>query len=145
MTTNTTSPRAEPRLIINFADYDRLAALADAAHARNAAVARDLLHELDRATIVPPADFPPEAVAMHSTVTFRDEQTGHAQRVTLVYPNEADIAEGRVSVLTPVGAALIGLSEGQTMSWEARTGERRSLTVLEVTPPRSALGAAVGA
>ncbi len=130
-----TSPAAEPRLIINIADYDRLAALADAARARNAAIARDLLRELDRATIVPATELPAEAVAMHSKVAFRDEQAGHVQRVKLVYPNEADIADGRVSVLTPVGAALIGLSKGQTMTWETRTGERRSLTVLEVTPP----------
>jgi regulator of nucleoside diphosphate kinase len=134
-TIESTLPAPEPRLVINFADYDRLAALADAAQARNAAVARDLLRELDRATIVPPAEFPAETVAMHSKVVFRDEQSGQAQRVTLVYPNEADIAEGRVSVLTPVGAALIGLSRGQTISWQARTGERRSLTVLAVAAP----------
>jgi regulator of nucleoside diphosphate kinase len=52
--------------------------------------------------------------------------------VTLVYPGEADIGQGRISVLTPVGAALIGLSKGQSIDWATRTGETRRLTVIEV-------------
>jgi regulator of nucleoside diphosphate kinase len=126
---------ARPALVINAADYDRLAALAAAAQARNAATAGELLAELDRAAVVPPSELPADIVSMQSHVTFRDESTGRVQRVRLVYPNEADIAEGRISVLTPVGTALIGLAKGQTISWETRTGEERSLTVIDVRPP----------
>ena len=61
-----------------------------------------------------------------------DEQTGKTQKVILVYPLDADIARRRVSVLTPVGAALLGLSINQTISFRTRTGERRELTVLKV-------------
>jgi len=131
---NTPEVPPRPQLTINAADYDRLAALAEAAGIRSPVVAQELQLELDRATIVP-AELPAGTVGMHSKVTFRDEQTGHVHRVKLVYPNEADIADARISVLTPVGAALIGLSRGQAMSWETRTGERRRLTVLDVTPP----------
>jgi len=67
-----------------------------------------------------------------SEVEFRDEQTGKSQKVILVYPLDADIAHRRVSVLTPVGAALLGLSINQTISFRTRTGERRELTVLKV-------------
>src|SRR6478752_1369634 len=63
---------------------------------------------------------------------LRDEQTGNVQEIILVYPLDADIARRRVSVLTPVGAALLGLSVNQTISFRTRTGERRELTVLKV-------------
>jgi regulator of nucleoside diphosphate kinase len=54
-----------------------------------------------------------------------------------VFPSDADIAERRVSVLTPIGAALIGLARGASISWETRTGQRRELTVIAVSPPQS--------
>lgn len=72
---------------------------------------------------------------MESEVTFRDDATGLQKQVTLVYPNAADIDAGRVSVLTPIGAALIGLSAGQAISFETPSGEQRSLTVLDVRGP----------
>ncbi|GEP07041.1 hypothetical protein MOX02_50790 [Methylobacterium oxalidis] len=55
--------------------------------------------------------------------------------VTLVYPGEADIGQARISVLTPVGAALLGLSKGQSISWTTRTGAGKQLTVLDVREP----------
>jgi regulator of nucleoside diphosphate kinase len=69
---------------------------------------------------------------MGCEVAFRDETTGKVQTVTLVYPGEADIAQGKVSVLTPIGTALIGLAAGQSITWETRTGGVRRLTVLKV-------------
>ena len=69
---------------------------------------------------------------MGSRVDFRDNSTGRTQSVTLVYPGEAHIEQGKVSILTPIGAALIGLSEGQSINWATWTGETRRLTVLEV-------------
>ena len=67
---------------------------------------------------------------------FRDESTQATQTVTLVYPREADIAEGKVSVLTPIGTALIGLAEGQSILWPTRTGTSKRLTVLKVDEPK---------
>ena len=69
---------------------------------------------------------------MGSQVRFRDETTGLAREVQLVYPQQADSAAGRISILTPVGTALIGLSEGQSMTWSDRSGKAKRLTVLEV-------------
>jgi regulator of nucleoside diphosphate kinase len=72
---------------------------------------------------------------MGSRVRFRDDVTGQERTLTLAYPEDADISSGRISVLTPVGAALIGLSVGQSIEWETASGGLRSLTVLEVRGP----------
>ena len=71
-------------------------------------------------------------VTMGSLVEFRDDDTGRTRTVNLVYPDQADLADGRLSVLSPVGAALIGLSVGQSIEWQTPSGGWRSLTVLQV-------------
>jgi regulator of nucleoside diphosphate kinase len=75
---------------------------------------------------------PADVVNIGSEVSFRDEASGRVQRVTIVLPPDADIDRQRVSVLTPIGAALIGLARGASIGWETREGEERRLTVLEV-------------
>jgi regulator of nucleoside diphosphate kinase len=65
-------------------------------------------------------------------VKFRDDLTGKSRLVTLVYPDEASVGDGKLSVLTPIGAALVGLSRNQSIDWETSGGELRSLTVLDV-------------
>jgi regulator of nucleoside diphosphate kinase len=77
---------------------------------------------------------------MGSEAEFRDDATGQVRRVTLVYPQEADLEAGKISVLTPIGAALIGLSAGQSIEWHTLRGERRSLTVLRVNPGQRSRG-----
>ena len=69
---------------------------------------------------------------MGATVQFLDEVSGRRRTVELVYPQDADIAADRISVLTPIGAGLIGLSEGQTIAWPDRDGHTRLLRILEV-------------
>jgi regulator of nucleoside diphosphate kinase len=76
---------------------------------------------------------------MGSTVEFRSD-TGQQRRVTLVYPGEADFAQGRISILTPIGAALIGLSPGQSIAWTSRDGRQHRLTVLSVAQPHVTTG-----
>lgn len=125
-----------PPLVLSHPDHDRLTGLATAALARIPDVAEELLSELERARRVAPDRVPATAVRMGSTVSYT--AGGIARTVTLVYPEDADIAAGRVSVMTPVGAALIGLSEGQSISWTARDGRRHELHVTAVTPPASA-------
>src|SRR3546814_10983915 len=71
---------------------------------------------------------------MNSHVTFVDEGSGSRREVQLVYPENADIANGRISILTPVGAGLIGLSEGQTITWPDRDGHDRRLRIEQVRP-----------
>jgi regulator of nucleoside diphosphate kinase len=69
---------------------------------------------------------------MESAVEYQDNVTGEVRRITLVYPGEQDSRADRVSILTQVGAALIGLSEGQSMEWQGPTGGWRGLTVRRV-------------
>ncbi|MGD9737981.1 MAG: nucleoside diphosphate kinase regulator [Bauldia sp.] len=131
-------PRPKPPpLVIGHSDHDRLAALADAASARTPRLAATLLSEIERSRVVPEPQLPSDVVRMGSVVTFRDEATAKVQSVRLVYPAEADIAAGRVSILTPIGTALIGLTKGQSMSWQTLSGEDRQLTVLGVEQPSS--------
>ena len=126
------SAAPKPPLTISSSDYARLAALAEVTLDRYPQVAQELMAEIDRATVVSPADLRAGVVRMDSEVEFQDDHSGRVKRVRLVYPGQADIAEARVSVLTPIGAALIGMAKGRTISWTTRTGEQRALTVLDV-------------
>ncbi|HEU4651406.1 MAG TPA: GreA/GreB family elongation factor, partial [Croceibacterium sp.] len=76
-----------------------------------------------------------DVVTMRSRVRFLDETSGEEHAVELVYPSAADLELGRVSVLTPVGAALIGLRRGSAIDWPNRMGAFRRLTIIEVTQP----------
>jgi regulator of nucleoside diphosphate kinase len=129
-------PRTElPPIRIRQTDSERLAQLAEAAAGTSPATAEFLAREIERATVVPDTTPLAGIVGMESHVTFRDDATGLQKQVTLVYPKSADIEAGRISVLTPIGAALIGLAVGQAISFETPSGELRSLTVLEVHGP----------
>jgi len=88
--------------------------------------------ELDRAIVVSWEALPADVVTMRSRVRYVDETTGERRSVTIVYPTEADASKGRISVLAPVGAALLGLSTGQVIEWEFPDGTRRRLRVEDV-------------
>ena len=122
-----------PKIILGAHDYARLTGLAMAALDRQPDTAEELLSEIERATIVEPDAVPPDVVRMGSVVDYRTDQGD--KRVTVVFPAEADIAAGKISVLTPIGTALIGLSKGQSISWTARDGRSHRLTILSVEPP----------
>jgi regulator of nucleoside diphosphate kinase len=94
-----------------------------------------LQEELDRADVLPASDVPADVVTMHARVRYLDETAGERRHVILVYPNEMDVARGRISVLSPVGAALLGLSVGDAIDWEFPHGVRRRLRVEEVAHP----------
>src|SRR6478736_6542689 len=121
-----------PPIAIDANHFARLSALSSLTSEPMTEVCEYLREELDRAHVLPAEKLRPDIVTLGSQVEFRDEQTGKIQKIILVYPLDADIALRRVSVLTPVGAALLGLSVNQTISFRTRTGERRELTVLKV-------------
>ena len=121
-----------PPITLNTVDAERLLHLADVARRRLPSTAAFLTREVERANVVSPSRMLSGVAAMGSVVEFRDDATGQVRRVTLAYPHEADLAVGRISVLTPIGAALIGLSVSQSIEWETPYGEKRSLTVLRV-------------
>jgi regulator of nucleoside diphosphate kinase len=108
-------------------DYDQLATLIEAAAVSTGHRPTELEQELERARIVPVAAVPADVVTMNSTLTYEDLETGQRRTVTLVMPKDADIDEGRVSILTPVGAALIGLKVGETIERTLRDGTRHHL------------------
>ncbi|WP_457092258.1 nucleoside diphosphate kinase regulator [Microvirga sp. P5_D2] len=126
---------AKPRITLTADDHERLLALANAAMYTMPEVAAVLVEELDRAHVLLKGRKSIDTVCMGCEVEFRDDITERIQTVTLVYPNEADISKGRISVLTPVGTALIGLPVGKSINWTTRTGETKRLTVLGVREP----------
>ena len=121
--------RPLPAIAIPSSDYDRLADLATAAPPL---LARYLERELARASIVSDPDFDPRAARIGSRVTYRDESTKRTRTVTLVWPLQADIAVGRISVLTAIGAALIGMRANTCIDWPAPLGGPRQLSVLAI-------------
>lgn len=127
-----TAGGAKPRITLTATDHEKLSVLANAAANTMPDIASELAEELDRAYVLPKGRHSVDVVCMGCEVDFRDDVTGRVQTVTLVYPNEADISKGRVSVLTPIGTALIGLPAGKSIDWTTRTGVSKRLTVLQV-------------
>lgn len=113
-------------------EADSLSTLAMAAEDRLPHVSELLLNEIGRARLHTADRLPDNVVTMHATVRFIDEATGKESTYQLVYPAEADISAGRISILTPVGAGLIGLREGQSILWPDRDGHERELKIVEV-------------
>lgn len=124
----------KPPLIVTETDHRKLIAIADAASRRFPEVADELRAEMERARVVAADAIPPDVVRMGSLVEFLSDSAQNG-RVILVFPNEADIAQNKVSVLTPIGAALIGLSAGQSITWQAPDGHKHKLTVVKVRQP----------
>lgn len=121
-----------PDITLTRRDAERIESLIDAFDLfRSGPTGAFLLREMARARIVDAPAPPAGVVAMGSLVTFRDE-AGRSTTARLVYPAEAIGAEGVVSVLTPAGAALLGLSEGQSIAYAAPGGRTKRLTVLKV-------------
>ena len=127
-----TRTRSVPQIVVSTADYERLNDLANASMERLPDVAQELLDELERAQIVDDKAVPKDVVRMGSTVTFKSDD-GHVRTLKLVYPADESLDQHRISVMTPVGAALIGLGTGQSISWTARDGKHHRLTVTKVT------------
>ncbi|WIM05796.1 MAG: nucleoside diphosphate kinase regulator [Candidatus Nitricoxidivorans perseverans] len=110
-------------LVVSMNDYVRLRELVGD-HA--------LTEELERAIVVPADRIPKDVVTMNSRLIYADESTGTTREVELVYPDEADPVTGRVSVLAPVGCALLGLSAGQSIDWNLPGGKIHRLRVERV-------------
>jgi regulator of nucleoside diphosphate kinase len=128
---------ASPEIIVSSLDLERLEALlANQDHSRPEVAA--LQDELDRADVVEPARLPPDVVSMNSTVKFAIEESGETFTRTLVYPRDAGAAD-TVSILAPVGSALLGLKVGATIAWPTPGAKTRHVRIVDVTyqPERS--------
>ena len=117
----------QPHLVISSLDLDRIEQLLGN-HPQHLA----LQEELDRAEIREPADMPPDVVTMNSKVRFKMQSSGNEFCLTLVYPRDAKGDESNISVLAPVGSALLGLSLGQSIDWSAPDGRQLRLRVTSI-------------
>ena len=127
----------KPEIILTRRDFGRLdALLGDVVLERLGKVGAFLLDELARAKVVADSEMPPHIVTMNTTVRFRDNEASREIVATLMYPKDAVGHDSAVSVLTPVGAALLGLSEGDSIAYETIDGRIKTLTVLEVLGSR---------
>ncbi|MBD8644451.1 nucleoside diphosphate kinase regulator [Stenotrophomonas sp. CFBP 13724] len=128
----TTASGLPPSITVSSHDLARLEALLDSPAASALPAAAALSDELTRATVLTPAEMPAGIVKMHSRVECEDATTGDKHVLTLVYPREANVDEHKVSVLAPVGTALLGLSIGQSIDWDAPGGRKLKLRVTAV-------------
>ena len=125
-------------IVITEADFERLGALLASEFAKAISPVEyldDLRDELKKARIVRPHKVPRNVVTMNSTVTLRDLETGEREAYTLVYPDQADIAHHRLSVLAPVGTAILGQRVGEEIKWKVPYGWRRLKVQRVVSQP----------
>ena len=134
MTASTT-----PALFLSRLDCERIEALLEAPG--SAGIDTSALEaELARAQIVEPAQMPADVITMNSTARFRDEASGDEREMTLVYPTGADGSNDKVSILAPVGSALLGLRVGDTIEWPVPSGRTIRLRVLSIRYQPEAAG-----
>lgn len=114
-----------PAIFVAEDDARRLAFLLDRTGAHDSTHLRELRDELERAIIVGPREIPPGVITMNSVATVVDLTGGSRREITLVYPHEAEPASGKISVLAPLGTALLGYREGDEVEWLMPGGMRR--------------------
>ncbi|RKT44764.1 nucleoside diphosphate kinase regulator [Thiocapsa rosea] len=128
-----------PNIILSTTDAERLERLLDSVDAADFPGKADLEAELSRAIVVDAKDIPPKVVTMRSTVRFHILSSSEERCLTLVYPKDVDESGQTVSILAPVGSALLGLSEGDEIDWPKPGGGTLRVYIDEVTyqPERS--------
>jgi len=133
MTSSTKGPR--PAIVLTSEDHLLLSRAVAGAGEGMADLAAELGRELDRARILPEGRSSADHVRIGSRVSYRDEATGKESTITLVRPQDANVDAGKISVMTPIGVALIGMAAQRSINWVTRSGETRRLTVMQVTDP----------
>ena len=130
---------ARPEIVISTVDADRLERLMDSLPSNGFMGRAELESELARARVVDPKDIPPTVVTMNSTVRFKVESSNDEFELTLVYPKDADSSGKTISILAPVGSALLGLSQGDEIEWPKPGGGVLRVQIIEVMyqPERS--------
>jgi regulator of nucleoside diphosphate kinase len=130
-----------PALSITAEDMAKLRSVVERyLEGSRASAAEQLELELDRAVVVPQREIPPDVVTMRSRILFEDVETGRRREATLAYPDEADMEQSRVSILAPVGLALLGLRVGDTIEWPLPQARRARLRIMEVLYQPEAAG-----
>ena len=126
MTTSTITPTALPVILLKN-DFNILNGYVKNLHGMQVNEKdnfRKLYEEIKKAQVVEEEDFPTDVVRLNSEVIIKDLQTNRDMIITVVLPQKADIKQKKVSVLAPIGTALIGFREGQIVSWEVPSGKK---------------------
>ena len=116
------------QIFITRRDRERLTIMLDEALAgkhRDAAFLKELARELAIAETVEPKSVPADVVTMNSRVVVQDLETGESSEYTLVFPEQADVAQGRLSVVSPIGTAILGYAKGAAITWQTPGGPRQ--------------------
>ena len=129
----------KPPLLMSRLDVERIESLLETPAAQNVDTSA-LEAELERATIVEPAQMPPDVITMNSTARFLDETSGEERELTLIFPRDADGSAEKVSILAPVGSALLGLHVGDSIEWPLPGGRTIRLRVLSIRYQPEAAG-----
>ncbi len=132
----------ERKLYITDSDMGRLRKLLEGSHnwnQKDREYLEDLEAELDRAAVVSSRKVPPDIVTMNTRMLVKDLDSGKEMTIQLVFPSEADYEEGKISVMAPIGTALIGYGAGDTVEWEVPAGIRR-LKIKEIIYQPEAAG-----
>ncbi|WP_036160746.1 nucleoside diphosphate kinase regulator [Marinimicrobium sp. LS-A18] len=122
---------SKPKITLTKNVYERLWNLLESVPEDT--ITNQLEEELERAKIVTPAKLPDDVVTMHSQVTFTVQSTGKTFTYTLVYPTELDNTENKLSILSPIGSAIIGLKQGQEIDWPISKTQRTTVKVEAVS------------
>jgi len=131
-------------IVITETDFERLQWLIESwkeLSLRDSERLDDLENELRRATVVKSGEVPPDVVTMNSRVRIQDLSRGGEHTYQIVFPEDADLDENRISVLAPIGTALIGYRTGTTVEWRVPSGTRR-FRILDVEYQPEAVRAA---
>ena len=123
---------SRPKVVISSRDAERLEDLLGALRGRAIPGKAELEAELDRADVLEPQEMPPTVVTMNSTVKFRVASSEEEFQLRLVYPKDVDESGGTISVLAPVGSALLGLSEGDEIEWPKPGGGVLQVRIEEI-------------
>jgi regulator of nucleoside diphosphate kinase len=121
-----------PQIVLTSQDLERLETLLESLPASSVPGSAELLAELERAEIVEPEQIPPSVVTMNSTVRFSMDSSGEEFCLTLVYPKDVDASGEKISVLAPVGSALLGLSTGDEIEWPKPGGGTIKVRIKEI-------------
>ena len=127
---------------IHITEYDleRLLKLLHAAGStqyRGSEYLKRLQSELERAIVVAPRDIPGDVITMNSTVALEDTATGEEEVYTLVFPEDADLTQGKLSILAPVGTGMLGYRVGDVFEWDVPAGKRRLLVKKIIYQPEA--------
>lgn len=117
----------QPSIFLTTKDVEKLRDLIrEAYHTeyRGSEYLKKLAAEIEKASVVLPDQIPSDVITLHSTARLLDQETSEEMIYTLVFPEDADVAQGKISILAPIGTAMLGYRVGDTFEWDTPGGKR---------------------